>query len=217
MSRKAPVFAVFCLITAALSLVYLIVYQLWLQPQAYEINGYSLLYNLLCRQLLSFSVVGGTVSFFTNFFLKTIPAPVRMLLLIVPIFFLLMYAFGCLFHITGWLSPSMSLLLHTFTHLGWFGVAGGLFGLGSARLNFCHFHIGSLLKICRLPFYLLVKALFTAPSSILRPVGYPAVRCRVPSGRRESCLPAQSFSLFLPANAVQSAPPIHRPGFPSIA
>ena len=79
MSRKAPVFAVFCLITAALSLVYLIVYQLWLQPQAYEINGYSLLYNLLCRQLLSFSVVGGTVSFFTNFFLKTIPAPVRML------------------------------------------------------------------------------------------------------------------------------------------
>lgn len=39
MSRKAPVFAVFCLITAALSLVYLIVYQLWLQPQAYEING----------------------------------------------------------------------------------------------------------------------------------------------------------------------------------
>ena len=35
MSRKAPVFAVFCLITAALSLVYLIVYQLWLQPQAY--------------------------------------------------------------------------------------------------------------------------------------------------------------------------------------
>ena len=45
MSRKAPVFAVFCLITAALSLVYLIVYQLWLQPQAYEINGYSLLYN----------------------------------------------------------------------------------------------------------------------------------------------------------------------------
>ena len=47
MSRKAPVFAVFCLITAALSLVYLIVYQLWLQPQAYEINGYSLLYNLL--------------------------------------------------------------------------------------------------------------------------------------------------------------------------
>ena len=70
MSRKAPVFAVFCLITAALSLVYLIVYQLWLQPQAYEINGYSLLYNLLCRQLLSFSVVGGTVSFFTNFFLN---------------------------------------------------------------------------------------------------------------------------------------------------
>ena len=101
MSRKAPVFAIFCLITAALSLVYLIVYHLWLQPQAYEINGYSLLYDLLCRQLLSFSVVGGTVSFFTNFFLKTIPAPVRMLLLIVPIFFLLMYAFGCLFLITG--------------------------------------------------------------------------------------------------------------------
>lgn len=93
----------------------------------------ALLYNLLCRQLLSFSVVGGTVSFFTNFFLKTIPAPVRMLLLIVPIFFLLMYAFGCLFHITGWLSPSMSLLLHTFTHLGWFAAAGALFGLGSAR------------------------------------------------------------------------------------
>jgi len=133
MSRKAPVFAVFCLITAALSLVYLIVYQLWLQPQAYEINGYSLLYNLLCRQLLSFSVVGGTVSFFTNFFLKTIPAPVRMLLLIVPIFFLLMYAFGCLFQMTGWLSSSLSLLLHTFTHLGWFAAAGALFGLGSAR------------------------------------------------------------------------------------
>ena len=70
MSRKAPVFAIFCLITAALSLVYLIVYHLWLQPQAYEINGYSLLYDLLCLQLLSFSVVGGTVSFFTNFFLK---------------------------------------------------------------------------------------------------------------------------------------------------
>lgn len=137
MSRKAPVFAVFCLITAALSLVYLIVYQLWLQPQAYEINGYSLLYNLLynllCRQLLSFSVVGGTVSFFTNFFLKTIPAPVRMLLLIVPIFFLLMYAFGCLFQMTGWLSSSLSLLLHTFTHPGWFAAAGALFGLGSAR------------------------------------------------------------------------------------
>lgn len=129
MSRKAPVFAVFCLITAALSLVYLIVYQLWLQPQAYEINGY----NLLCRQLLSFSVVGGTVSFFTNFFLKTIPAPVRMLLLIVPIFFLLMYAFGCLFQMTGWLSSSLSLLLHTFTHPGWFAAAGALFGLGSAR------------------------------------------------------------------------------------
>ena len=134
MSRKAPVFAIFCLITAALSLVYLIVYQLWLQPQAYEINGYSLLYDLLCRQLLSFSVVGGTtVSFFTNFFLKTIPAPVRMLLLIVPIFFLLMYAFGCLFLITGWLPSSMSLLLHTFTPLGWFAAAGALFGLGSAR------------------------------------------------------------------------------------
>lgn len=129
MSRKAPVFAVFCLITAALSLVYLIVYQLWLQPQAYEINGYS----LLCRQLLSFSVVGGTVSFFTNFFLKAIPAPVRMLLLIVPIFFLLMYAFGCLFQMTGWLSSSLSLLLHTFTHPGWFAAAGALFGLGSAR------------------------------------------------------------------------------------
>lgn len=134
MSRKAPVFAVFCLITAALSLVYLIVYQLWLQPQAYEINSYSLLYDLLCRQLLSFSVVGGTtVSFLTNFFLKTIPAPVRMLLLIVPIFFLLMYAFGCLFQMTGWLSSSLSLLLHTFTHLGWFAAAGALFGLGSAR------------------------------------------------------------------------------------
>lgn len=48
MSRKAPVFAVFCLITAALSLVYLIVYQLWLQPQAYEINGYSLLCTTCC-------------------------------------------------------------------------------------------------------------------------------------------------------------------------
>ena len=78
-------------------------------------------------------MVGGTVSFFTNFFLKTIPAPVRMLLLIVPIFFLLMYAFGCLFLITGWLPSSMSLLLHTFTHLGWFAAAGALFGLGSAR------------------------------------------------------------------------------------
>ena len=132
MSRKAPVFAIFCLITAALSLVYLIVYQLWLQPQAYEINGYSLLYDLLCRQLLSFSVVGGTVSFFTNFFLKTIPAPGGMLLLIVP-FFLLMYAFGCLFQMTGWLSSSLSLLLHTFTHPGWFAAAGALFGLGSAR------------------------------------------------------------------------------------
>ena len=128
MSRKAPVFSIFCLITAALSLVYLIVYQLWLQPQAYEINGYSLLY-----ELLSFSVVGGTVSFLTNFFLKTMPTPVRMLLLIVPIFFLLMYAFGCLFLITGWLSSSMSLLLHTFTHLGWFAAAGALFGLGAAR------------------------------------------------------------------------------------
>ena len=133
MSRKAPVFSIFCLITAALSLVYLIVYQLWLQPQAYEINGYSLLYDLLCRQLLCFSVVGGTVSFLTNFFLKTMPTPVRMLLLIVPIFFLLMYAFGCLFLITGWLSSSMSLLLHTFTHLGWFAAAGALFGLGAAR------------------------------------------------------------------------------------
>ena len=70
MSRKAPVFAVFCLITAALSLVYLIVYQLWLQPQAYEINGYSLLYNLLCRQLLSFSVVGGNRVLLHQFLLK---------------------------------------------------------------------------------------------------------------------------------------------------
>lgn len=133
MSRKAPVFAVFCLITAALSLVYLIVYQLWLQPQAYEINGYSLLYNLLCRQLLSFSVVGGTVSFFTNFFLKTIPAPVRMLLLIVPIFFLLMYAFGCLFHITG-CSPLRCPCCCTPSPIsGGSAAAGALFGLGSAR------------------------------------------------------------------------------------
>jgi hypothetical protein len=46
---------------------------------------------------------------------------------------LLMYAFGCLFQMTGWLSPSMSLLLHTFTHPGWFAAAGALFGLGSAR------------------------------------------------------------------------------------
>ena len=45
----------------------------------------------------------------------------------------MLYAFGCLFHITGWLSPSMSLLLHTFTHLGWFAAAGALFGLGAAR------------------------------------------------------------------------------------
>lgn len=133
MSRKAPVFSIFCLITAALSLVYLIVYQLWLQPEPYEINSYSMLYDLLCRQLLIFSLVGGTVSFLTNFFLKTIPAPARMLLLIVPIFFLLMYAFGCLFLMTGWLSPSMSLLLRTFTHLGWFAAAGALFGLGAAR------------------------------------------------------------------------------------
>lgn len=133
MSRKAPVFSIFCLITAALSLVYLIVYQLWMQPEPYEINSYSLLYDLLCRQLLIFSLVGGTVSFLTNFFLKTIPAPVRMLLLIVPIFFLLMYAFGCLFQMTGWLSSSLSLLLHTFTHPGWFAAAGALFGLGSAR------------------------------------------------------------------------------------
>ena len=96
-------------------------------------SSYDCLYDLLCRQLLSFSVVGGTVSFFTNFFLKTIPAPVRMLLLIVPIFFLLMYAFGCLFQMTGWLSSSLSLLLHTFTHPGWFAAAGALFGLGSAR------------------------------------------------------------------------------------
>lgn len=56
-----------------------------------------------------------------------------MLLLIVPIFFLLMYAFGCLFQMTGWLSSSLSLLLHTFTHPGWFAAAGALFGLGSAR------------------------------------------------------------------------------------
>lgn len=133
MSRKSPAFTIFCLIAAALSLAYLIVYQLWLQPEPYEINHYSLLYDLLCRQLLCFSLVGGTVSFLTNFFLKTMPAPVRMLLLIVPIFFLLMYAFGCLFQITGWLSPSMSLLLQTFTHLGWFAAAGALFGLGAAR------------------------------------------------------------------------------------
>ena len=44
-----------------------------------------------------------------------------------------MYAFGCLFQMTGWLSSSLSLLLHTFTHPGWFAAAGALFGLGSAR------------------------------------------------------------------------------------
>ena len=133
MTRQASGFSIFCLIAAIISLIYIAAYHIWLRP--YELSHYvtqfSSLYGLLFVPLLSFSAAGGLVSFFGNLFLRQIPSAARMLLLIIPIFFLLMYACGVLFMLAG-LDTLYTLMISLRNPLC-FALAGILFGFGTVR------------------------------------------------------------------------------------
>ena len=133
MTRQAPGFSIFCLIAAIISLIYITTYHIWLRP--YELSHYvtqfSSLYGLLFVPLLSFSAAGGLVSFFGNLFLRQIPSAARMLLLIIPIFFLLTYACGVLFMLAG--SNTLYALMISLRNPLCFALAGILFGFGTVR------------------------------------------------------------------------------------
>ena len=133
MTRQASGFSIFCLIAAIISLIYITTYHIWLRP--YELSHYvaqfSSLYGLLFVPLLSFSAAGGLVSFFGNLFLRQIPSAARMLLLIIPIFFLLMYACGVLFMLAG--SNTLYTLMISLRNPLCFALSGILFGFGTVR------------------------------------------------------------------------------------
>ena len=133
MTRQASGFSIFCLIAAIISLIYIAAYHIWLRP--YELSHYvtqfSRLYGLLFVPLLSFSAAGGLVSFFGNLFLRQIPSAARMLLLIIPIFFLLMYACGVLFMLAG--SDTLYTLMISLRNPLCFALSGILFGFGTVR------------------------------------------------------------------------------------
>lgn len=133
MTRQASGFSIFCLIAAIISLIYIAAYHIWLRP--YELSHYvtqfSSLYGLLFVPLLSFSAAGGLVSFFGNLFLRQIPSAARMLLLIIPIFFLLMYACSVLFMLAG--SNTLYALMISLRNPLCFALSGILFGFGTVR------------------------------------------------------------------------------------
>ena len=133
MTRQATGFSIFCLIASVISLLYLLVYHIWLRPYelSHYLNLYSGLYSLLFYPLLCLCAPAGLISFLGNLFLRRIPAGIRMLLLILPIFFLLIYLCGVLFMLAG--SDTLYSLMLLLRNPLCFALAGVLFGFGTVR------------------------------------------------------------------------------------
>lgn len=95
MTRQISRFSIFCIVAAILSAIYLLIYRFVLADIAasnYD-SSFSALKTLLFLPLFSFSFTGAIVSVISGQWLKSPPAALRMMLLLLPILFLV-FLFG---------------------------------------------------------------------------------------------------------------------------
>lgn len=135
MTRKISSFSVFCIVAAILSTLYLLTYHFVLADMA-AVN-YDTRWTNLCTlvfvPLFWFSLTGAVTSVLTGQWLKTPPAALRMLLLLLPVLFLIFYAAFTLLNLMGSLPLSMVSTLVQMGNPVYFALSGILFSFGILR------------------------------------------------------------------------------------
>ena len=109
MTRQISRFSIFCIVAAILSAIYLLIYRFVLADIAasnYD-SSFSALKTLLFLPLFSFSFTGAIVSVISGQWLKSPPAALRMMLLLLPILFLVFFLAFVLLNFSGSLPASL--------------------------------------------------------------------------------------------------------------
>lgn len=134
MTRQISRFSIFCIVAAILSAIYLLIYRFVLADIA-AVNynsSFSALKTLLFLPLFSFSFTGAIVSVISGQWLKSPPAALRMMLLLLPILFLVFLAF-VLLNFSGSLPASLEAILNQMDNPFYFSLAAILFSFGILR------------------------------------------------------------------------------------
>ena len=131
MTRQISRFSIFCIVAAILSAIYLLIYRFVLADIAaanYD-SSFSALKTLLFLPLFSFSFTGAIVSVISGQWLKSPPAALRMMLLLLPILFLVFF----LLNLSGSLPASLAAILNQMDNPFYFSLAAILFSFGILR------------------------------------------------------------------------------------
>lgn len=135
MTRQISRFSIFCIVAAILSAIYLLIYRFVLADIAaanYD-SSFSALKTLFFLPLFSFSFTGAIVSVISGQWLKSPPAALRMMLLLLPILFLVFFLAFVLLNLSGSLPASLAAILNQMDNPFYFSLAAILFSFGILR------------------------------------------------------------------------------------
>lgn len=148
MTRQISRFSIFCIVAAILSAIYLLIYRFVLADIAaanYD-SSFSALKTLLFLPLFSFSFTGAIVSVISGQWLKSPPAALRMMLLLLPILFLVFFLAFVLLNLSGSLPASLAAILNQMDNPFYFSLAAILFSFGI--FLFCRLFIFPFTSFC---------------------------------------------------------------------
>lgn len=136
MTRQISRFSIFCIVAAILSAIYLLLYRFVLAADIAAANynsSFSALKTLFFLPLFSFSFTGAIVSVISGQWLKSPPAALRMMLLLLPILFLVFFLAFVLLNLSGSLPASLAAILNQMDNPFYFSLAAILFSFGILR------------------------------------------------------------------------------------